>query len=172
MVKKKPLKNYIIYFTLIIITILFTILLSNKYKNLKNLEKENSVMKQFLTSLNEKEFENYIAENNNAIIYMASGTDETIKDFEEKFKEMLIDYDLQSQIIYIDLDNVDQSFLLNLQNNYFKESLGNISLYKYPNILILENGKISAVLYSSEKIINLIDVEEFFYNRGVIAQAW
>ena len=171
MVKKKPLKNYIIYFTLIIITILFTILLSNKYKNLKNLEKENSVMKQFLTSLNEKEFENYIAENNNAIIYMASGTDETIKDFEEKFKEMLIDYDLQSQIIYIDLDNIDQSFLLNLQNNYFKESLGNISLYKYPNILILENGKISAVLYSSEKIINLIDVEEFFYNRGVIAQA-
>lgn len=171
MVKKKPLKNYIIYFTLIIITILFTFLLSNKYENLKNLEKENSVMKQFLTSLNEKEFENYIAENNNAIIYMASGTDETIKDFEEKFKEMLIDYDLQSQIIYIDLDNVDQSFLLNLQNNYFKESLGNISLYKYPNILILENGKISAVLYSSEQIINLIDVEEFFYNRGVIAQA-
>ena len=59
-----------------------------------------------------------------------------------------------------------------MKNNYFAENIKNIPFEKYTNLLIMENGKISSVLYTKKTDININDVKELFYNRGVIGQAW
>ena len=42
---------------------------------------------------------------------MLSSKDETINNFEKEFKELIIEHDLQNQMIYIDLDNINKEFI-------------------------------------------------------------
>ncbi len=110
-------------------------------------------------------------ENNNVLIYLASSKDESLEEFELQLKNMLIKYNLQEQIIFIDLSQVDNTFFTSLTENYFSDNLKNIKLSNFNNILIMENGKINAILYTKQTKINIEDVDKFFYDRGVIAQA-
>ena len=166
-----PKQNYLILIVLVMLVVGLTFVLCNWYKVNQNLNKEDSIMSQFLVGVNEQEFENYIMENNNVIIYLASSKDETVNDFENDFKDLIIEHDLQNQIIYINLDNIDKNFLDTLKKSYFEENLKNIELGFFSNVLIMENGKISAVLYNKFENPKIEDTNEFFYNRGVIAQA-
>lgn len=168
---KIPRRNYIIYGLIVVFTIVLTLLLRNWYNINQDLKKKSTIMSEFLASVNEEEFSNYIVENNNVIIYLASSKDDTLETFENEFKTLLIKYNIKEQVIFIDLNQIDTNFFNNLKTNYFIESLNNIELEKFPNILIMENGKINAVLYSKSTNINIDDVNDFFYNRGVIAQA-
>ena len=166
-----PRQNYVILTILVLLVVGLTFVFCNWYKVSQNLNKEDSIMSQFLVSVNEKEFENYIMENNNIIIYLASSKDETINNFEKEFKELIIEHDLQNQMIYIDLDNINKEFIDLLKKSYFEENLKNIDLGIFSNVLIMESGKINAVLYNKLENPTIEDINEFFYNRGVIAQA-
>lgn len=168
---KIPRRNYIIYGLIVVFTIVLTLLLRNWYNINQDLKKKSTIMSEFLASVNEEEFSNYIVENNNVIIYLASSKDDTLETFENEFKTLLIKYNIKEQVIFIDLNQIDTNFFNNLKTNYFADSLNNIELEKFPNILIMENGKINAVLYNKSTNINIDDVNDFFYNRGVIAQA-
>ncbi len=166
-----PRRNYIIFFIMVIFTITLTLILRNWYNLNKNLNQKNTIMSKFLVSVNEEEFSNYIMENNNVLIYLASSKNDSLEDFELEFKNMLIKYNLQEQIIFIDLSQVDNAFFSKLTENYFSNNLKNIELSNFDNILIMENGKINAILYTKPTKMNIDDVDKFFYDRGVIAQA-
>lgn len=167
-----PKRNYVICAFLVVLVVLATILFNRWYSLREDLNKEPSIMSQFLVSMNEEEFENYTLENSNIIIYLASSKDETISEFEKEFKEFLVKYNLQSQVVFINLENINKDFFDNMKNNYFAENVKNIPFEKYTNLLIMENGKINSVLYTKKTDININDVKELFYNRGVIGQAW
>lgn len=169
--KEVPRRNYIICVLIAVFVVILTLLFRNWYKLNQDLKKKSTIMSEFLVSVNEEEFANYIVENNNVIIYLASGKDETLESFEKEFKNLLIDNNIKEQIILIDLDQVDDSFFETIKNNYFVESLSSVVLDKFSNLLIMENGKINAILYNKKASINIDDVREFFYNRGVLAQA-
>lgn len=166
-----PRRNYIIYGLIVVFTVVLTLLLRNWYSINQDLKKKSTIMSEFLASVNEEEFSNYIVENNNVIFYLANSKDDTLETFENDFKELLIKHNIEEQIVFIDLNQIDDSFFNNLKDNYFIASLSNIELEKFPNILIMENGKINAILYNKETNINIDDVNKFFYSRGVIAQA-
>lgn len=166
-----PRRNYIIFFIMLVFTIALTLVFRNWYNLNKDLNQKNTIMSKFLVSVNEEEFSNYIMENNNVLIYLASSKDESLEEFELQLKTMLIKYNLQEQIIFIDLSQVDNTFFTSLTENYFSDNLKNIKLSNFNNILIMENGKINAILYTKQTKINIEDVDKFFYDRGVIAQA-
>ncbi len=166
-----PRRNYIIYGLIVIFTVVLTLLFRNWYNINQDLKKKNTIMSEFLVSVNEEEFANYIMENNNVLIYLASSKNENLESFELELKKMLIEHNLQEQIVFVDLDQVENEFFTNLKDNYFSENLKNIKLSNFPNILIMENGKINAILYNKQTNINIDDVNQFFYDRGIIAQA-
>jgi len=166
-----PKKNYIICAFLVVLVIFITILFNRWYSLTQKLNKEPSIMSQFLVSMNEEEFENYTLENNNVIIYLASSEDESLTDFETEFKQFLINYNLKSQVVFIDLKNINEDFFDNIKNNYFSDNMKNISFENYTNLLIMENGKINSILYTKQADINISDVKELLYNRGIIGQA-
>ena len=169
--KEIPRRNYIICALIVVFVIILTLLLRNWYNLNQDLKKKSTIMSEFLVSVNEEEFSNYIVENNNVIIYLASGKDETLESFENEFKNLLIDNNIKEQIVFIDLNQIDDNFFKTIKNNYFIENLNNVNLDKFPNLLIMENGRINAILYNKKTSINIDDVREFFYNRGVLAQA-
>ena len=102
-----PKRNYVICAFLVVLVVLTTILFNRWYSLREDLNKEPSIMSQFLVSMNEEEFENYTLENSNIIIYLASSKDETISEFEKDFKEFLVKYNLQSQVVFINLENIN-----------------------------------------------------------------
>ena len=166
-----PKRNYIIFLVLVIFTVALTLLFSNWYNSMQDLNKKDTIMSEFLVGINEEEFENYIVENNSVIIYLASSKDESLNEFESELKELVIEYGLDTQMIFFDLENIEEEFLTELKNKYFADNIKNINMGNYTNILIMENGKITSVLYNKETLVNISDVEEFFYARGVVGQA-
>ena len=169
---KIPTKNYVIYGLLVFLTIVLVLIIRNWYLVNKDFHQKNTIMSEFLVSVNEEEFENYTLEHNNSIIYLASSKDKTIENFEQSFKELLIDNNLKENMIFVDLEQVADKFFDNIKTKYFADNLKNVQIGNFTNVLIMENGKINAVLYSSKKDINIDDVKDFFYNRGVVGQAW
>lgn len=147
--KKISIKNYLLLLVIYILTILLSIFLSRKYSENLNVAGSKTVMYNFLSQINASEIDNYILENPNAIIYVASTTDESLNNFEEEFKMFLTKNDLVNYIVQVDDTEIKNSrLLMNIKN--------------YPNIIKFNDGKIFDVLYETKKDIKISDIEEFF----------
>ena len=142
-----PVKNYIILIIVVIASILLTFFLTNVYKDRLNDNVSKTVMYDFLSQVNNDELENYLLENPNTIIYYASSSDVSLNEFEEKFKELIIKYDLINNIVQFDIQN---------EKN------------RYNNITIYSEGVEKDTLYSEKTEINILDVEKFLKDKGII----
>ena len=76
----------------------------------------------------------------------------------------------KSQFIYLDGNHLSTDFLTNFQGKYFEGSLKKIYL-DYPNMFILENGKVIDVLYKLHDNPNIKDVKPFLEKNGVVENA-
>jgi len=142
-----PVKNYIILIIVVIASILLTFFLTNVYKDRLNDNISRTVMYDFLSQVNNDELENYLLENPNTIIYYASSSDVSLNEFEEKFKELIIKYDLINSIVQFDIQN---------EKN------------RYTNITIYSEGVEKDTLYSEKTEINILDVENFLKDKSII----
>lgn len=142
-----PVKNYIILIIVVIASILLTFFLTNVYKDRLNDNVSKTVMYDFLSQVNNDELGNYLLENPNTIIYYASSSDVSLNEFEEKFKELIIKYDLINNIVQFDIQN---------EKN------------RYTNITIYSEGVEKDTLYSEKTEINILDVEKFLKDKGII----
>lgn len=142
-----PVKNYIILIIVVIASILLTFFLTNVYKDRLNDNVSRTVMYDFLSQVNNDELGNYLLENPNTIIYYASSSDVSLNEFEEKFKELIIKYDLINNIVQFDIQN---------EKN------------RYNNITIYSEGVEKDTLYSEKTEINILDVEKFLKDKGII----
>lgn len=156
-----PLKNYIILTVVFLATIILVLFLADKYdQRIKN-KTGNTIMSDFLPQVTNEEFDNYILENPNVIVYLASISDEKLNIFENNFKEFITHNELTNSVVQINSDELDK--------NIFTEYLpNNMNLNIIPNILVFKNGKIASVLYNSEKNIDIADVKQFLKDNGII----
>lgn len=158
--RKIPLKNYIILGIIIVVSV-FAVLYFNKlYKNTKNSE---TVLYGFIKEVKPYELDNYIIENPNFIMYLSSRIS-TNKSFEKKFKNFLMKYDLQKDVIFIDIDEFDSQYFENFISKY---SSDNMTLKKFNNIIIIDNQKIQDVLLMDEEQLDIDLVKKLFKENGV-----
>ena len=62
-------------------------------------------MSNYLTVINYNELDNYIMENKDAVIYVSILGNEDITKFEKKFKNIISEYNLKNDILYLDISN-------------------------------------------------------------------
>lgn len=169
--KQIPKKNYIILSVIVIITIILTFICRNAYIEYKKANEKNSVMANYLVVVNDEEFNNYVLENQNAIIYFSNSKDEEKNEFEEKLKKIISQLGIENQMVFLNNKNMNEKSFSKIKNKYFDESLKNENIGIFTNIFIMENGKITTVLYKEKKQINIDDVIELLTNKGIMAQA-
>ena len=146
--KKIPLKNYIIYGIIVVVTLVGVFYLNEWYKAYKQLELENSYISKYVTELNYDEFENYILENPNAIIYMGKTNSEASINVEKKLHKLLDSNELIDTSLFLNLTN-NENVLTSIQNKYYSsKSLPNLD--RIPAIVIFNNMKIVDILVSDE----------------------
>lgn len=174
--RKILLKNYIIYSIVVFLTIIISVYIVVLFNKSKEYYENNSVLTDILyeilpqndLDINEN-LKNYLLENSNLIIYISSGKDKEIKDFENELKNYILENKIQEDIVYINYDDIKKTnFIYDLLNNYSDtENIPEYSIISNKPILILfDNGYISNIYNKEEP--NIYEINWFLIGNGVV----
>ncbi len=148
-----PPKNYL-YLTLIIVLTLLLIIYILKWNKTYNDSKMNTeILNEYLQVINYNELNDYIIENEDAVIYVSILGDNEIRTFEKKFKNTIVENNLRNSILYLNITNEDQEKVkskLKIDDNL-------PYLVVYTNGIITDTYSISKNKYNIKKIIKYLN---------------
>ncbi|MGM9848400.1 MAG: DUF6568 family protein [Bacilli bacterium] len=150
-----PKKNYFILFIVIVLSLLIAFYFRKWYKAYEDSYLSKSIVGNYLFEINYKELDNYLVENQSAIIYVSKVGNEKIRNFEKKFINAINQNDLKNKILYLDLSNYKGD-----TNN--KYTINDKDITSVPNISVFKNGKLDDIYvidvdgYNMEKIISYL----------------
>ena len=98
MKKEIPYKNYIILILVFLATIVAVFYVRDWYNTTKAYYAQNSVMTKVIREIKSEEISNYILENQRFILYVSSGQNSQIKDFEDEFKNLIQNLDIKIKL--------------------------------------------------------------------------
>ncbi len=164
MKKEVPMKNYFILALIFIVTIIGVFYAREWYNTSKEYYAQNSVMTRVVREIRSEEISNYTLENQKFVLYVASGKNVELKDFENEFKNLIQDMDLGDSVLYMNLDGIDFDSFYNLLKNDFsattriKDQIINDSS---ASLYVFTDGKITSVLnnvndYSMKRLESII----------------
>ena len=150
-----PKKNYFILFIVIVLSLLIAFYFRKWYKAYEDSYLSKSIVGNYLFQINYKELDNYLVENQSAIIYVSKVGNEKIRNFEKKFINAINQNDLKNKILYLDLSNYKG-------DTNDKYTINDMNITSVPNISVFKNGKLDDIYvidvdgYNMEKIISYI----------------
>lgn len=164
---KEKKKNFLLLGIIAIVTILLVLYANMLFIN--NNKDAVSLTTKYLFEIKQNDFEDYITDNSDAIIYIARGKDVTLRNFEGKFVDLINDKELSKEIVYLNTDEINKNFFESLKQ-YYSESLKeeNPIISAKANLLIIKDRKIESILYTETKTIQIEDVLEFLEKNDVI----
>lgn len=154
--KKIPTKNYFILVVLLVVTAVLTLSLSNIYKNRDRLV---SNFYNYANKITNEEFDEFLLEQSDLLIYISDKYDITNEYFEKEFEKKIDELNLKSSLVYIDKKELDKSFLNKLSKKYNI----NIDTSKLPVIVIMLDKKVVKYIYvtTDSNVDEVIDFEVF-----------
>ena len=152
-----PVKNYI-YLSLIMLVSVFLVYYFFLWNKTYQESKINTaIMDKYLTVINYSELDSYLLENENTIVYVSVVGDESIRNFEKKFKNTIVKNSF-SNMLYMDISN---EFASNLSLKY------EINSNKIPCILVFEGDKLIDYYYIDVNNYNLKKIRKYLVALGV-----
>ena len=151
-----PKKNYYFVVVLIVVTVFMSLSLVRIYNNK---EKFTSNFYKYANKITYQEFQEYISERTDMIIYFSDKYDLSHESFEKKFISKIDDLNLKNNLIYIDKMDLNKEFLKELEDNYKII----IDKHKLPIIVVMSEGKVRKTVYieKSTNVDTIIDYEVF-----------
>ena len=149
-------KNYIYLLILLVATVGLTFLLSSIYNKEVNSLSYSSEKLNKITSF---EFEEYITENPETIVYISNKNDLNNNKFEKKFIKKLENLNLLENTIYMEKTEINNKFKELLKANYDYKLDAKI----LPIIIVIENGEVvqSVVIDKDSDVETIIDYGVF-----------
>ena len=149
-------KNHIYLAVLLIATVGLTFLLSSIYN-----KEVNSVSYSYenLNKITSVEFEEYMMENTETIIYISDKNDLRNNKFEKKFINKLENLNLLEKTIYIEKDELNNNFKELLKTNYNYK----IDEKQLPIIIVIDSGEVvqNVIIDKNSNIDMVIDYGVF-----------
>lgn len=154
--KKIPNKNYIILIVLLAVTVLLTLFIADIYTS-KN--KLTSNFYEISNKITPTEFNQYMSEHSDVIIYISDKYDLTYESFEKEFESKLGELNLKENLVYIDKEQIDDEFLVELKNTYRI----NIDIERTPIIVVIVDNTVVKNIYvdSNSNVDIFIDYKVF-----------
>lgn len=147
-IKKTPIKNYIILGIIFIISIGITIYLCNWYYVYDEYQRQTPVIRGTLSEITTEELNHYVLENPTTVIYMCTSSDHVCRNYEKDFKKLIEREELQNEIVYVNLSNVDVDMFVENFNNTYNYKIKLTS--NYPALIIFDEGKVTNILQGSK----------------------
>lgn len=153
--KKIPVKNYFYLIAILIVTFLAVLYVLDIYKVSTRKETEFYKNSNTITS---KEFETYMSENEDAIIYIYDKYDSSYKEFETELEEELNLLYLKDKFIYMDKKELNKKLIEQLNNNYNLK----VKYNKKPIIILIIDSEITTMVEVDEETsINSLNLGDF-----------
>lgn len=151
-----PKKNYYILVVLLAVTALLTLYLSNLYLNK---EKLTSNFYNYANVITPEDFDEFILENSEVIIYISDKYDLSHNTFEKKFETKIDELNLKHNLIYIDKEDVTSEFLNKLKKSYNI----NLELEELPVIIVMVDKKVirNISITTNSNVDTIIEYEVF-----------
>ena len=139
--KEIPKKNYFILAIIVVLTILLVFYLKSWYEatTLSNLPR--TIMADSLPEVKIEEFDNFIQENPNIVIYISSST-ENQGDFDKKIYQYISKNNLKQNFVYMNKDEVTIEQLKDLQEKYASDLIKKQDISNIPNFYLIHEGQI------------------------------
>mgnify|MGYP003530200891 FL=1 len=157
--KKVTIKSYFILITVFILTMGVTLYLCKCYKVYNESKKEIPVIRGTLSEITSEELEHYVQENQNCTVYMCTASNQACRDYEEKFIKLIKKKNLQEDIVYLNLSNIEQDKFINSLNDKYNYKIKLTS--NYPTIVIFDEAKISALLQETDEKLSIDRTKQF-----------
>lgn len=157
--KQVPTKNYIIVGIIFCLSFTLILLGGKWYKNYREYQLTIPVISGYVNEVSKQEIDNYLLENNDTMIYIGKSDDNNCRTLEKDLKTFIKKYNLRDQIIYIDLNKMNdkETFIRNFNNKYAT----NKQIDTYPAFVILEDSKIlDLVSKTKTQPLNIDDIEQ------------
>jgi len=153
------LKKYILLGTIYLVTILLTIYLCRCYYIYNQSKQEIPVIRGTLSEITYQELDHYLLENPTAVIYMCTSDSLPCRTFEKDFKKLIARKNLQDEIIYLNLTNVNlEEFIKEFNQKYiYRIKLEN----NCPILVNFDAGKVTNILQESEGELSISKVKQF-----------
>ena len=143
---KEKTKKTILLIAICLVTLMVLFIALKLNENRKQDLLSTSGMKNYLTEIKYEEIATHVVEQPNTIIYVSNSSDDSLYTFEKEFKTVIKKYNLENQIIYI---NINDSVIVD-------------PIYQNaPELVFYKDGQISdmidcTTLKSSDEIINVL----------------
>lgn len=151
--KNIPLKNYVILGIIIVFSIFVVFYARSWYVTAEEYYRNNSVILDTVAEINSEEISNYAVDNPSFVLYVASGSNVDVRDFEKKFKKFILQNDLNNNVLYLNLSNVDVNQFNNQMNSLtIKNEKSALIDQTSSAIYIFKEGKIVKIMNSTPDI--------------------
>lgn len=154
MMKKKY--NYIIYIVLLIVTIIVTLLLADLYNKGEN---EISYSYETLNKISAEEFDEYMVEHDDVIIYIGSMYSTSTNKVEKNIITEIEKQNLLEKVIFIEKEEITDELEKTLNKEYEYE----YNEDKIPTIIIVIDGEVDKIVKITKNMQykSAIDYEAF-----------
>ncbi len=158
--RKIPMKNYIVYGLVCLLTIVLLISWVNIYAGNKTYKDNTNERMNFLKEIKVSELKSFLDENIDIAIYLSNSEDTNIQEFETKLRKKLIRKDYISDIVYINTLNLSNDVLKLINDKYM------VNYENLPNLIIISDGNIVDTYYISDyaKETDIITILEAYYD--------
>lgn len=165
--KNIPLKNYIILAVVLILTIIIVIYFYRWQFSYEKIKLSTPIIEEYMQVINYNELNDYLIENKNAVIYSSKLGDKKIRDFEVRFKNLIIENSLKDKILYLNITSEinNENISKEMKNTY---KLGNKNITNIPSIMIYEEGKLISIYNIKDDNYNIDKIERYLEEQGVI----
>ena len=159
-----PLKNYILLAVTLIISIVIVIYFYMWYGEFESNRVNTSVMDNYLSVINYNELDAYLVENKDAVLYVSALNNTDIRNFENRFKQIISKYSLNNKILYLNLTNEykDNELYNDIKNKY--------SILDMPCIIIFKDNQVDDVYsiknrnYDIDLLVSYLKIKDVIYD--------
>ena len=114
---------------------------------------------EYSNKITPEEFDEFMIENSDVIIYISDKYDLTNETFEKEFENKIDELNLKHNLIYIDKKNIDKNFLNKLKKSYNI----NVNLEETPIVIAIVDNKVikNISINNDSNVETLIEYEVF-----------
>lgn len=150
--RKIPTKNYVMLAIILLVSLGLVYYFHLWYLAYNENKLGNRIMDKYMDNINYNELDNYLVENNSAIVYTSVLNDNDIREFEKQFKLLFKKKKIKYNLLYMDVTDDLDSF------NYKYSNVG------VPSLMIFSEGRL-VIAYKINPInYDLSEIKEYINN--------
>ena len=140
--KEVPFKNYLILFIVLIATFLLLFYLYSWFDKYEETLLSKRILDKYMLVINNNELDDYLVENPNTIIYVSKLNDDKIREFEKSLKNKYKNNEIDKNILYLDVTDINEKDKMYLSNKYY---LNGLNILSVPCIVVFKDGNIDSI---------------------------